>query len=96
MERNAEVAERVGDRPSEPNGQLHLACHAAQRQISGQRINEIVLGKRQITADTALRMSRFFGTSKRFWMNLQARFDLEKERDLIAKELSEIQPLIAS
>jgi addiction module HigA family antidote len=64
--------------------------------VPPRRINEIVLGKRRITADTALRMSRFFGTSERFWMNLQTRFDLEKERDQIAQELSEIQPLIAS
>jgi addiction module HigA family antidote len=44
-------------------------------------ISEIVLGKRSISADTALRLSRFFGLSERFWMNLQARFDLEKEKD---------------
>ena len=46
-----------------------------------RRINEIVHGKRRITADTALRLSRFFGTSDRFWINLQARYDLEVERN---------------
>ena len=46
-----------------------------------RRINEIVLGKRRITADTALRLSRFFGLSERFWMNLQGRYDLEVEKD---------------
>ena len=46
-----------------------------------RRINEIVLGKRRITADTALRLSRYFGLSERFWMNLQGRYDLEVEKD---------------
>lgn len=45
--------------------------------IPARRINEVVHGKRNITADTALRLSRFFGTSERFWLNLQARYDLE-------------------
>ena len=64
--------------------------------VPPRRINEIVLGKRRITADTALRMSRYFGTSERFWMNLQSRFDLELERDRIGKDLEHITPLIAS
>jgi addiction module HigA family antidote len=64
--------------------------------VPPRRINEIVLGKRRITADTALRMSRYFGTSERFWMNLQSRFDLELERDRIGKDLEQITPLIAS
>ena len=64
--------------------------------VPPRRINEIVLGKRRITADTALRMSRYFGTSERFWMNLQSRFDLELERDRIGKDLDQITPLIAS
>lgn len=45
--------------------------------VPARRINEVVHGKRSITADTALRLSRFFGTSERFWMNLQTRYDLE-------------------
>lgn len=44
-----------------------------------RRINEIVHGKRAITADTALRLARYFGTTERFWLNLQSRFDLETE-----------------
>jgi addiction module HigA family antidote len=64
--------------------------------VPPRRINEIVLGKRRITANTALRMSRYFGTSERFWMNLQSRFDLELERDRIGKDLEQITPLIAS
>jgi len=49
--------------------------------VPARRINEIVHGKRSITADTALRLSRYFGLSDRFWLNLQARYDLELEKD---------------
>ncbi len=49
--------------------------------VSARRINEIVHGKRAITADTALRLSRYFGLSDRFWLNLQSRYDLEIEKD---------------
>lgn len=56
--------------------------------VPPRRINEIVHGKRGITADTALRLSRFFGTSERFWLNLQARFDLETQRDLLGDRLA--------
>lgn len=52
-----------------------------------RRINEIVLGKRRITADTALRLARFFGLSERFWMNLQSRYDLEMEKDRLRGRL---------
>lgn len=51
------------------------------------RINEIVHGKRSVTADTALRLARFFGTSERFWMNLQVRYDLEVEKDRLGDRL---------
>jgi addiction module HigA family antidote len=63
--------------------------------VPPRRINEIVLGKRRITADTALNMSRYFVTSEPFCMNLQSRFDLELERDRISKDLERITPLIA-
>ena len=49
--------------------------------VPPRRINEIVLGKRAVTADTALRLSRYFGTSARFWLNLQASYELEMEKD---------------
>ena len=49
--------------------------------IPARRINEIVHGNRSVTADTALRLSRYFKLSERFWLNLQARFDLETEKD---------------
>ncbi|MBI5235034.1 MAG: HigA family addiction module antidote protein, partial [Deltaproteobacteria bacterium] len=52
--------------------------------VSARRINEIVQGKRSITPDTALRLSRFFGLSERFWINLQTRYDLEMEKDKLS------------
>lgn len=55
--------------------------------VPARRINEIVLGKRAVTADTALRLARFFGTSDRFWLNLQAAYDLDVERDRLAGRL---------
>ena len=60
--------------------------------VPARRINEIVHGQRRISADTALRLSRFFGTSERFWLNLQARYDLEIEKDRLVTELAAIQP----
>jgi len=55
--------------------------------VPARRINEIVLGKRAISPDTALRLSRYFGLSDRFWMNLQARYDIEMEKDKLADRL---------
>jgi len=55
------------------------------------RINEIVHGKRGITADTALRLAKFFGTTAEFWMNLQIHFDLEVQRDVSAEQLEHIK-----
>lgn len=55
--------------------------------VSPRRINEIVHGKRSITADTALRLSRYFGLSERFWLNLQTRYDLEIEEDKLQGRL---------
>ena len=55
--------------------------------VSPRRINEIVHGQRSISADTALRLARYFGTSERFWMNLQVRFDLEVEKDRLGEVL---------
>jgi len=57
--------------------------------VPARRINEIVQGKRSITPDTALRLSRFFGLSERFWVNLQARYDLEIEKDRLKNRLDE-------
>jgi len=55
--------------------------------VPPRRINEIVHGKRSVTADTALRLGRYFGLSPRFWLNLQNRFDLEITEDLLADRL---------
>ena len=62
--------------------------------VPPRRINEIVHGKRSISADTALRLGRFFGISPQFWLNLQTRFDLEVTEDLLAERLyKEVQVL---
>ena len=57
--------------------------------VPPRRINEIVHGKRSITADTALRLGRFFGMSPQFWLNLQTRYDLEETEDLLEDRLDE-------
>ncbi|WP_026152696.1 HigA family addiction module antitoxin [Actinopolyspora halophila] len=61
--------------------------------VPPRRINEIVHGKRGVSAGTALRLARFFSTSERFWLNLQSRCDSERERDALADALDRIQPL---
>jgi addiction module HigA family antidote len=61
--------------------------------VPPRRINEIVHGKRRITADTALRLARYFGTTDLFWINLQNRYDLEVERDALGESLDRIEPL---
>jgi len=60
---------------------------AKEISVSPRRVNEIVHGSRAITADTALRLARYFGTTDRFWLNLQARYDLEVERDRLGSRL---------
>ena len=55
--------------------------------VPARRINEIVHGRRAITADTALRLARYFGSSERLWLNLQARYDLEVERERLGDRL---------
>ena len=57
--------------------------------VPARRINEIVHGKRSISANTALRLSRYFGLSERFWLNLQTRYDLEMEKDRLAGRLAQ-------
>jgi len=62
--------------------------------VPPRRINEIVHAKRAISADTALRLARYFGLSDRFWLNLQARYGLEVEKDRLAGRLdTEVKPL---
>jgi antitoxin HigA-1 len=69
---------------------------AKELGVPARRINEIVHGQRRISADTALRLARYFGTSERFWMNLQARYDLEIEKDRLGAALDGIRPLSAA
>jgi addiction module HigA family antidote len=67
---------------------------AKETSVPPRRINEIVRGLRSVSADTALRLARYFGTSERFWLNLQARYDLELEKDRLGKRLvSEVKVL---
>jgi len=61
--------------------------------VPPRRINEIVHGKRRITADTALRLGRYFAIDPQFWINLQARYDLEVEMDALGDSLDAIRPL---
>jgi len=63
--------------------------------VPPRRINEIVHGKRAITADTALRLARALGTSEQFWMGLQADFDLEEARKSASDKLRKIENLAA-
>ncbi len=63
--------------------------------VPPRRINEIVLGKRAITADTALRLARVFSTSEVFWMGLQADYDLEETRHVLGGRLEQIRPIAA-
>ena len=68
---------------------LGLSQYRLAKDVSvpARRINEIVRGTRAITADTALRLARYFGTSERFWLNLQVGFDLEVQKDRLGKRL---------
>lgn len=78
-------------------GPLGISQNALARAIGvpPRRINEIALGKRSITADTALRLARALGTSEAFWMGLQADYDLEQARTDLADQLREIEQLAA-
>jgi len=67
---------------------------AREISVPPRRVNEIVLGKRAISPDTALRLARYFGTSERFWLGLQLDFDLEEAREALADRLErEVKPL---
>jgi antitoxin HigA-1 len=76
---------------------LGISQNALARAIGvpPRRINEIALGKRSITADTAVRLARALGTSEAFWMGLQADYDLEQARSELADQLPEIEQLAA-
>ena len=88
-----DAATRLDDLRVPPGNRLEKPLQLSQYRLAHslsvppRRINEIVHGKRAITADTALRLARFFGTSEQFWLNLQARHDLEVERDRLGARL---------
>jgi addiction module HigA family antidote len=63
-------------------------------RIPANRLTEIIKGKRSITADTAMRLARFFGTSAQLWMNLQSNYDLQLAEDRLAERIkADVQPL---
>jgi addiction module HigA family antidote len=64
---------------------------AKETKVPPRRINEIVQGHRAITADTALRLAKFFGTSEMFWLNLQARYDLDIQRAKLGSRLASVR-----
>lgn len=64
-------------------------------RVHPRRINEIVHGKRAISADTALRLARYFGTTERFWLNLQTHYDLEVEKDRLGDRLKKEVAVLA-
>ena len=72
-------------------GPLDISQYRLAKDISvpPRRINEIVHGQRAISADTALRLARYFGTSERFWLNLQTRYDLEVQKDRLGSRLEQ-------
>ncbi len=74
---------------------LELSSNAVARalDVTAARINEIVRGRRGISADTALRLARFFGTSHQFWLNLQANYDVQCAEDEAGAKIAKIKPI---
>ena len=72
---------------------ISASAVALALRIPANRLTEIISGRRSLTADTALRLARYFGTSARLWMNLQAKYDLETAEDELAEKIeAEVQP----
>jgi addiction module HigA family antidote len=69
---------------------------AKETFLSQTRISEIIKGNRRITADTAIRLAKFFGTSAKFWLGLQDDYDIEEERNQKEKEFNNIKPIEGS
>ena len=76
-------------------GPMSLSQYQLAKSIGvpALRISQIVRGKRSVTADTALRLSRYFGLNDSYWLRLQARFDEQVAKQLLARELAQIEPL---
>lgn len=77
---------------------MHISQYRLAKDIGvpPRRINEIVKGQRAITADTALRLGRFFGVAPEFWLNLQTHFDLEQEQERLASRLEKEVKVLAA
>jgi addiction module HigA family antidote len=76
------------------DGGITANALALALRIPASRLTQIINGRRSISADTALRLARFFGTSAQMWMNLQAKFDLESAEDTLADRIQvEVQPM---
>lgn len=76
----------------------HLSCYEVARRtgVPASRLTEIIKGRRSITAATALRLGRFFGTGERFWLNLQQAYDIECARHALGRRVErEVAPLVA-
>ena len=84
--------EMLVDEFLEPLGMSNYRL-AKEIGVPAQRIGEIIAGRRSVTADTDLRLCRFFGLSEGWWLRLQCRYDTDKARDAIGKELARIKPL---
>lgn len=69
------------------------ASASRRTSLPPRRINEIVHGKRGITADTALRLAKYFGTSAEFWINLQSHYELDRAEDQAGEQIASITPL---
>jgi len=67
---------------------------AKETNVPPRRINEIVQGRRAVTADTALRLAKYFGTSEMFWLNLQSRYDLDIQRQKVGARLASVRPFV--
>lgn len=74
---------------------MEISAYRLSKQtfIPQTRISEIIKGNRRITADTALRLAKYFGTSAKFWLGLQDDYDIEEEKELKQKELNNIKPI---
>lgn len=75
--------------------QFHISAYrlAKETKIPATRVSEIIKRRRRITADTALRFSKFFGTTPDFWLSLQMEYDLREEKDLKEKEIDSIHSI---
>jgi antitoxin HigA-1 len=77
--------------------QMSVNSLAMELHVPATRMNEIARGRRAISADTALRLGRFFGTSPQFWMNLQANYELEMARDVAGERIeAAVRPRVAA